>query len=75
MTTDVKYSCNLCGIHRVTVEVPARENEDLGAWMRTLTLRLQEDHGRRSPDCHADKLDEVLVPMDGRTKVGGPAIQ
>ena len=75
MTTEVQYSCNLCGINRATVAVQAREAEPIVDWMRTLTLRLQQDHGQRSPSCRADSLSEVLVPMTGRDKVGGPVIQ
>ena len=75
MTIGVKYSCALCGLHRVTVDVQAREDEPIGEWMEAMARQLAEDHEKRSPICHPKQLTEVMVPMTGAVKLGGPALQ
>lgn len=68
-----KYSCPLCGIKDVHVEVPARGLEDVSVWMReSCMVALSADHQRRSPDCHPQILTDIYIPMTGTTKVGGP---
>lgn len=63
MTITCLYSCELCGLHRVPVEVSVRLNEDVTA------------HRERSPECHSMVLSELLIPMTGTDRVGGPTIQ
>lgn len=75
MTTTVLYSCTKCKLHRVPVIVPAREQEDVIAWMKTTTNFLSLDHAKRSPYCDTTELQEVMIPMTGRDKVGGPVLQ
>ena len=72
-TIQVKYSCGQCGIHRVVVDVTARSTEDVAEWMeRILTPSLVRDHEARSPHCQPKSLTEVLIPVTGTEKIGGP---
>lgn len=75
MTIEVKYSCVLCGLSRVTLPMQAREGEPLDEWMQALTRQIQEDHLKRHPLCVAEKITEVLIPFTGTEKVGGPVLQ
>jgi len=72
MTITVKYSCKLCGLDKVDVVVPARGTEDVLTWMDTMGRFLGEDHHRRSPYCTPTKLQDVMIPMTGTDRVGGP---
>lgn len=75
MTVTIFYSCELCGLKRVPCDVPARGEEDILLWMDA-TIRLTgRDHARRSPNCHPTKLTDLMIPITGTSKVGGPAIQ
>ncbi len=70
-----KYSCFKCGIKRRIVVVPARQEEDVVTWMETIMApALSADHDRQSPHCKITKLDEVLIPIEGAEKVGGPDV-
>jgi hypothetical protein len=72
----VKYSCTLCGVHRVEVDVPARTNEDVVFWMQeVLGLAVSNDHRARSPLCESRTMSEVMIPLSGVDKLGGPIIQ
>ena len=72
----VKYSCALCGIRRREVDVPARGTEDVVAWLRDVaTPALIRDHQRTSPHCQPTSLSEVMIPVSGTEKVGGPVVQ
>ena len=71
-----QYSCDRCGLKRVECEVPEREAErGIMEWMEVLTQCLMRDHHGRSPQCHPKELSEVLIPMTGRTHIGGPVVQ
>ncbi len=75
MTITVKYSCSQCGINRQPVEVPARTSEDVVWTEQVMAPALSRDHDERSPGCVITKLSEVLVPMTGASKIGGPPLQ
>lgn len=67
------YSCHLCGVHRVAVNVPVRTSEDVNVWMDDVAIpALVRDHESRSPGCKPSTFSEVMIPMTGRAKVGGP---
>jgi hypothetical protein len=71
-----KYSCPLCGLRRVTVYVSIRLNEDVVEWMnKQVTPALMRDHEFRSPGCRATEFSEVMIPVTGANKIGGPTIQ
>ncbi len=75
MTIPLKYSCAVCGLHRVTLDVPAREAEEaIKAWMDHTIHRVAHDHIRRSPGCGARELSELMIPITGRPQIGGPSI-
>lgn len=75
MTIDVKYSCPMCGLAKVIVRVPARVDEDVRVWMDQTIALVGADHGRRSPDCHPEELHDLMIPMTGADRVGGPSLQ
>ena len=70
----VKYSCFACGLHCVTCRVPARGvKEDVVDWMRkVVSPHLVRDHEARSPECRPKTLSEVMIPMTGTDRIGGP---
>lgn len=74
ITIEVLYSCRVCGLMRVPVQVPARGEEDVVAWVeKVLTPALVADHKRRSFLCRPDTLSDVMIPVTGADKVGGAA--
>lgn len=75
MNIIVYYSCSLCGLTKIGCQVRARENESVIDWMNTMGLALSNDHRRRSPDCHPIQLDNIMIPITGADKIGGPELQ
>lgn len=75
MTTRCKYSCAVCSLHRVPLDVPAREAESVTDWMTATVQLVANDHQRRSPGCPAKELTELMIPMSGTDRVGGPVVQ
>lgn len=75
MNITVKYSCADCGLERVSCDVPARGEEDVIVWMEATASLASKDHNRRSPLCRPTTLTELMIPMSGTDRVGGPAIQ
>lgn len=75
MTIAVKYSCPACGLKAVSVDVPARTDEDVLVWMKQTIRLTSEDHARRSPHCHPERLHDLMIPMAGAARVGGPSLQ
>ena len=63
ITTRVLYSCALCGVVKVGVDVPARQDEDVRVWMDHMIRFLMVDHVGRSPNCAARKFTDVMIPM------------
>jgi hypothetical protein len=60
---ECKYSCSLCGLHRVICRVDARKpDQKIDEWMDNLTAALSADHRKRSPGCNPRTLSEVLIP-------------
>ena len=75
---NIKYSCLKCGLKNIELAVPARvdEDEDVVAWMQNAVgLNIKKDHTLRSPECPADSAQEVMIPMTGTDRIGGPTIQ
>jgi hypothetical protein len=68
----VKYSCHLCGLRGIEVRVPAREVEDVRDWMDATIHLVCADHRRRSPQCHPKELYDLMIPMTGADRIGGP---
>lgn len=77
ITIRVFYSCALCRLKKVAVDVVARRpDETLMAWMDVLGNYLQKDHLRRSPGCQATTCQDVMIPTGGPDhRVGGPPLQ
>ena len=70
-TIEIKYSCNQCGIKDKSVQVIARDNEDISSWMNSVGYALSRDHDNTSPYCKITKLDEVKIPILNEEKLGG----
>lgn len=71
--TTLMYSCKLCGLHRVKVPVRSRETEEsVTAWMDHTIHMIAFDHRRRSPVCQAKEITEVMIPLTGTDRIGGP---
>jgi hypothetical protein len=72
----IKYSCLQCSLKNIVLEVPARGDEDVVAWMQnSVGANIKKDHTLRSPECPADSAQEVMIPMTGTDRIGGPTIQ
>lgn len=74
ITIGVKYSCPTCGLEKARVQVPTRGAEDVVTWMKATTQHIADDHHARSPACPGRTCD-VMIPIAGAEKVGGPPIQ
>jgi hypothetical protein len=42
--------------------------------MATVGAALSADHRRRSPRCTPKTLSEVMIPIAGADRIGGPAV-
>lgn len=70
------YTCNMCGLEKVAVEVPARGEEDVATWMKESCIpSIAADHFGRSPLCMNTQIDGLWIPVIGVQKVGGPSMQ
>jgi hypothetical protein len=69
------YSCALCGLKKVPVDVPARGDEDVCDWMEVTIRLVGQDHAFRAPGCHPKTLTDLMIPMTGTDRVGGPTLQ
>lgn len=70
------YSCPPCGLKRVGCEVPARQaGEDVLAWLGMVMTAISADHRRRSPACGSDRVFDLMIPMTGTDRIGGPVVQ
>lgn len=73
MAITVKYSCALCGLYRISCNVPARDpGEAIVDYMRNITVIVCVDHDRRSPGCKPKELSELLIPCYEGQQIGGP---
>jgi hypothetical protein len=71
----VKYSCELCGTKRRNLKVMAREpEEDVRTWMDKTVIAVWHDHWRRSPDCTAQALTELMIPVPKDGPIGGATV-
>lgn len=72
MDVELKYTCGLCGLHRVACKaVPRGEDQGVTDWVENVAIAaIIADHKRRSPDCHPRKLDEIMIPVSGVDRVG-----
>jgi hypothetical protein len=72
----IQYSCFLCGLKDVPVEVKERsQDQDLMDWMNDVGILLSGDHNVKSPNCRPKQLSNIKIPISGRDKVGGPVVQ
>jgi|SRR5271157_861238 len=71
---EVLYSCHSCGLVKARVTVTARTIEDVMRWMEdVLAPALGRDHYERSPHCNTRTLSDVMIPIMGASKIGGPS--
>lgn len=75
---EVKYSCRVCGLHRIPVMIePRDEEDDVVAWVSgPMSIALVADHERRSPGCQPSEFSEVMIPLphDESGWIGGPEV-
>ena len=71
-----KYSCGECNLHRVEVLVPARPAEmDVTRWVKDVAAYcIYADHCCRSPKCTANTMIEMMIPITGAERIGGPSV-
>jgi hypothetical protein len=68
------YSCDLCGLNDVAVDVPVRAAaEGVVEWIEGVCLpAVSGDHRARSPACRTERLQRLKIPVEGRSVIGGP---
>ncbi len=68
----VAYTCTLCGIKDREVSVPARGDEDVVSWLQNVCIpALEYDHACISPECGAQELTNLMIPLSGADRIGG----
>jgi hypothetical protein len=76
MEITVRYSCKLCNLTEVKVDVPARgQHEDLKRWMDKMGRVIEKDHHARSPMCMSRQMANVMIPAENIGWIGGPPLQ
>lgn len=64
VTIKCLYSCKICGLKDIEVDVPAREQEDVLQWFdKILSPALSRDHRKRTYWCIPKELSDVKVPI------------
>lgn len=65
-TVTVKFSCALCGLKDVAVQVRARasEDEDIADWMNVLARAVGIRHGQLSLLCESKEIKNLKIPVD-----------
>lgn len=70
------YSCEGCGIERAEVEVPIRTTQDVAEWMERVVIYIVSGHhAAHSPECTAQTMRDVMIPITGADKIGGSSLQ
>jgi hypothetical protein len=77
MTIRCLYTCSLCDLVDVAVEVPAREStRPVVEWMERICIpAIGADHALRSPGCQPETLENLKIPITNADYIGGPAVQ
>ena len=72
----IKYSCYQCGLKKIDLAVPSREDEDVVFWVEHIVgQHIKDDHLKRSPKCQAKTVQDLMIPVEGTEKVGGSVKQ
>ena len=74
-TITLIYTCVPCGLHNVTLNVKARQEESVTEWMDSILPLIAQDHSSRSPRCIARELTNLKIPITNAEKIGGVTIQ
>jgi len=69
MMIRVRYSCKGCGLEKVSVEVPARVDEDIITWIEQTGLYVAHSHRQQSPHCPSNVCD-LMVPLHDNQPIG-----
>ena len=66
-TITCKYSCAVCGLTDVAVEVQGRKKlQEVTEWVeKVMIVALARDHARRRPWCQPKTLTQVKIPYFG----------
>ena len=70
----VKFTCKACGMEKVEVQVPARSTEDVRAWVESIAQMCGDEHCRRNPKCHSDRVD-LMIPLPKESEFVGQQIE
>lgn len=63
-TTQVLYSCNLCGtVDRVVTVLSRGADEPVEKFMGRLIRVIAQDHWLRCPACQAKEIKEAKIPL------------
>lgn len=70
MIITVKYSCAVCGLKDRDVMVPERDPaEDVAHYLNVqLVPCITADHARFSPQCRAERITTIKIPIDPRNR-------
>lgn len=68
----IYFSCEGCGLVKHPLQVPAREHGDVSVveWMNHTAACISEEHRRVSPNCKADVMKNIMIPLEGAEFVG-----
>ena len=71
-----KYTCPECGVNRAEVSVPVRPPDmDVVHWVQNVAAHyLAADHAMRSPACTCNTMSEMMIPISGAERIGGPSV-
>lgn len=63
---EILYTCGQCELEPdIRLKVPARRaSEDIKEWVRKMSIHIQSDHLKRSPDCQAEALANIKIPIN-----------
>lgn len=67
------FSCKECGLVKQPVQVPARETveHDVVHYMKNVvTPIIADEHRRLSPNCKAETITDLMIPIDGAEFIG-----
>jgi hypothetical protein len=71
MLIKVIYTCGTCGVKDREVIVPEREeNQDVLKYVNSVAECIGADHASVSPNCRANKIKEVKIPVSKDGVVG-----
>jgi hypothetical protein len=76
LTVAVLYSCPECGVRGRAVQVRARGEEDVLEWVKDACVpAISRDHELTSPECEAESMQNIKLPVGSGKMVGKVILQ